>query len=1275
MQTGWQRFSTLTRALRGLAAMLGILVCAVSGGQEIEKFTAKPVDISDRFETDTRTNYRIIGDVEWSTLKLIVPAKASLVRAQTIEADFTAKFDVWPTKFDTNQCVSRFSLALTNGGELFVAIARERQGSRIARQVVVAEARRSSQASQPEVEHLNASPVFFVAGDVEHWSIKYKNAVLEVRCNDQLVTTACAQTLISWCTVLAFSQLSGAAEITKFTLQGREAGYSAAQQKLYEETIALRTKAEEALAAGDVKLAVRTEQQRIPLMEKAFGKDDAATALVHDWLAGVAHGLGRHDAAKRLFGQAAEVYARSLGDDHPETLRMRVNMAHSAAQLGQLDEAEALARPAAQQYLGIGGKPAAGKRQVAILLLHILSKQATRMLKQQNYVKYLDYMEEMATMTAALQGPNDHATRERQLARDMARQIVDAAPDIQPKLAALLLDIDATNELYARGDSFAANRLARDTLAKARSLLGTDHHITASTLIFVAVGQMNAGNFGVALQMLEEAVAIREKLFGKDDLLYAYAAANLASAYSQIGRYDEATPLFEHGMKLIEAARQQHSDSDAYTRLEYGRHLIRVGKLPEAYGQLTLSLETYNKLGAGSDPNAIVAYERLADIYRAAGDIENADKILELQKRLLAAGKTNNSAASIAVAMSEAQHLYMKRRFAESAKQFQQVLNQAARAFGKQSRAYEAALEGLLEVRLAENDRQGIESVWGELMEFARLRRESLFATYSLRQQFEHSASDRVWLNRLMALAVNNYLTAGAAYEHVLEIKGAVTRYQRRTQIAASQPQLRPLLARHQTLSSQIAAMLGRPLNADDSAALLRLAQQRDALEREMAQKSAEYRQIAAKLTIERLQSLLADEAVLVDYVEFERPPNWLERVFTSSPQPQIAAFVIGKTGTVKLVNLGSSRIIDQSLFAWRRTIGAELRNLGPAFKPELETNTDQSGARLRSLIWDPLGDEPNAAKQVIISADGGLLACPFAALPLKERGYYFIERHSLSHMPAVGLLPELSIDAESSVDERLLVLGNVDYESSTTGSNQSAQANDRPSLLQFNKLSPNTGELALIRNRFRNLYRKGKVVELSGSQASEESVRQAAANSTVLHFDTHGFCVSLSELQDPGRNSASEFSHILLGGIALAGANRHANHEASNDGILWSDEIATLDLRRAGLVTLSACNSAVGSLVAGEGMQGPQRAFLVAGARSSLTSLWLSEVEATRVFMSRFYASLWEKRLPKSQAAQQAMIYMLREYDWSPVENTAGARRRCPPALWSNWIFCGEAE
>jgi CHAT domain-containing protein len=1276
MQAGGNRFSKISRAIGTLAALPAILVCAVSVGQEIEKFVGKPVSVSDRFETDTRANYRIVGDVQWSTLKLIVPAGASLLRAQTIEADFRAKFDIWTTKFDTQQqSVSRLTFALTNGGEVVVTIARERQAGRIARQAVVSEVQRSSQASEPDVEHLNASPVFSVSGDVEHWSITFKNGVVEVRCNDQLATMASAHTGTSWCTALAFSQLSGETEITLFSLQGREAGYSAAQRRIYEQTLALRAKAEEALAAGDLKLAVRTEQQRIPLMEKAFGKDHSSIALVHGWVADVAKGMGRHDAAKRFYGEAADVYAKSLGEDNPETLRMRVNMADASSELGQLDEAEAIARPAANEYLRIPGKPAAAKRQVAILLYNILSKQQTRMLKERNYRKYLKYTEETAALMEALQGPNDNATKESKLVRDMAEQIVDAPPDVQPKLAAMILGIEATNELAARGHSLEAQRRARETLAEARTLLGSDHYIAANALIFLAVGEMNAGNFGVGLQMLEEAVTIREKRFGKDNLFYAYAAANLASGYSQVGRYADATPLFEQSIKLIDAAQQQHSLGDAFTRLEYGRHLIRIGNLPEAFQQLTQCIAMYNKMGAGSDPNAIVAYERLGDVYRASGDIESADKVLELQKRLLSAGQTARSAATVTIAMTEAKHLYMKRQFAESARQYQQVLNEIALIYGKQSRAYESALEGLLEVRMAQQDRPGIEAVWGELMEFARLRRESLFATYSLRQQFEHSASDRVWLNRLMALAANNYLSANSAYEHVLEIKGAVTRYQRRTQIAAAHPQLRPLLARHQTLSSEIAGMLGRPLDRDGGEALLRLAQERNALEREMSLKSAEYRQIAEKLTIERLQSLLAADAVLVDYVQFERPPNWLERVFTSSPQPQMAAFVVGKSGSVKLIHLGSSRTIDPALFAWRRTMGEELQNFGPVFEPKLETSTDQAGARLRTLIWDPLGIGPTAAKQVIISPDGVLLVCPFAALPLQDSGHYLIERSSLSQLPAIGLLPELSTGAESVGNERLLILGNVDYDSSNAQPSRAAPADRQASLLIFENISPNAEELTQIRNRFGNNYPQGAVVELLGAQASERSVRQAASNSTVLHLETHGFCVSLAELQDPGGSRSSELSHILLGGIALAGANRHAHHEASNDGILWADEIATLDLRRAGLVTLSACNAAVGTPIAGEGMQGPQRAFLVAGARSSLSSLWASEVNATRAFMARFYANLWEKRLSKSHAAQQAMIYMLREYDWRPADNTANSRnRRCPPLLWSNWVFSGEA-
>ena len=99
---------------------------------------------------------------------------------------------------------------------------------------------------------------------------------------------------------------------------------------------------------------------------------------------------------------------------------------------------------------------------------------------------------------------------------------------------------------------------------------------------------------------------------------------------------------------------------------------------------------------------------------------------------------------------------------------------------------------------------------------------------------------------------------------------------------------------------------------------------------------------------------------------------------------------------------------------------------------------------------------------------------------------------------------------------------------------------------------------------------------------------------------------------------------------------------EAGENGLLQAWEIFEQVRLDAELVTLSACQSGLGTEVAGEGLIGLTRAFQYAGARSVLASLWSVSDLSTAELMARFYRAL-RKGQPKDTALQEAQLAMIR--------------------------------
>jgi CHAT domain-containing protein len=140
----------------------------------------------------------------------------------------------------------------------------------------------------------------------------------------------------------------------------------------------------------------------------------------------------------------------------------------------------------------------------------------------------------------------------------------------------------------------------------------------------------------------------------------------------------------------------------------------------------------------------------------------------------------------------------------------------------------------------------------------------------------------------------------------------------------------------------------------------------------------------------------------------------------------------------------------------------------------------------------------------------------------------------------------------------------------------------------------------------------------------------------------------------------------LVLAGLALAGANhRTAVGPEQEDGILTAEEIASMDLASAEWAVLSACDTGVGEIRAGEGVFGLRRAFQIAGVGTLIMSLWSVDDEGSRRWMAELYEERLLKGLGTAEAVREASLKLLRD-----------RRKRgqsTHPFHWASFIAAGD--
>jgi CHAT domain-containing protein len=183
------------------------------------------------------------------------------------------------------------------------------------------------------------------------------------------------------------------------------------------------------------------------------------------------------------------------------------------------------------------------------------------------------------------------------------------------------------------------------------------------------------------------------------------------------------------------------------------------------------------------------------------------------------------------------------------------------------------------------------------------------------------------------------------------------------------------------------------------------------------------------------------------------------------------------------------------------------------------------------------------------------------------------------------------------------------------------------------------------------------------GPAALEGVLKTACRSPRILHLATHGFFLpdqphepvteGSGVLDDPsggqGRLAGGlPENPMLRSGLALAGANTwlRSGHlpEAAEDGLLTAEDVTGLNLWATELVVLSACETGLGEIHVGEGVFGLRRAFVLAGAKTLVMSLWKVPDEQTRELMEDFYRRLLDGQ-GRAEALREAQLAMKAKY------------------------------
>lgn len=806
-------------------------------------------------------------------------------------------------------------------------------------------------------------------------------------------------------------------------------------------------------------------------------------------------------------------------------------------------------------------------------------------------------------------------------------------------------DISRALELYREVNDKIGEGLALTTLGLSYSLnrdtnRATELHAEAID-IFRAVGDRHSeaialnglgqvyesiSDYPLAIYHYEQALRLFEEIGSLDGV--SVSTFKIARIHNLSGHPDQALAYYERCLRLSRAAGKVRTEANA---------LNEMARVYASHGRRELALKQY---------------ERLQKFYETIGDLSGQATALNAQGDfLLQLGRKQRAldAYRRALPFSEKvgdKGILLSTLYKLARANLETDAPETALSFIQQS------LEIIEEVRANVTSpefrlsyfsgvRQNYELCIRILMQLERLRPGEGFAAEAL------SVNERSRVRLLLDLVNESRVNIrdGASKE-------LLDRERRLRGLFRSQAQYRMALSLSRKKSSEIAEV-----------------------ERQMAQLTAEYQEVQAQLRQQNphLLSLEQSAPLRLDQIQNELDGDTMLLEYSLGEERSYLWAVT--SNSLQSYELPARRVVEEAarevyeLITMRQGIDGRIDKDYKAKIEAADNIYSEKAGSLSRMLLGPLAEQLGSRRLVVVS-EGALQYIPFEALPLpvvQTAGPIdaptrsLIEANEVVALPSVSTLIAIRGAGNDSTSSGKLVAVLADPVFSRSDDRVQNQGLSPATAIASAGQDPDQSE----RQSLESLRRGGALARLAHASEEADAISAAApwgttlvakgfdasretamssdvAQSQIVHFATHGFLDS---------------EHPALSGIVLTMVDPKG---VTTNGLMSLHDIYSLDLS-AKLTVLSACQTALGKDIKGEGHVGLTHSFLSAGSKSVVASLWKVDDRATAVLMADFYESMLQKGLSPATALRAAKLKLMREKRWSA------------PYYWAGFVLQGE--